>query len=296
MPGFPMEFESSHRQLLEQRGFLCFSKFLSDSEIEQCADAIASTITEFHSSLLRSDPKFELAAQHVGGQRLYSIKKKGSCGQIQCEPGVNPTNTDLPIRVRKLQALAECNKWFESPNYKQRLERSVNALVGEKVVLYDEMALLKPANGGMEVPLHQDTAFMTFSPPNAIVAAWIAIDSSSIDNGCLFVLPQSHTLGPLEHSIPKTGYRNGNENATGTVVVHDGIVNAATYGKETYIELEPGGVVFFMGNLPHGSHRNDSSADRRSLQYHYRCANSEELSRQEYVRRYPGYFGESDRC
>jgi phytanoyl-CoA hydroxylase len=45
--------------------------------------------------------------------------------------------------------------------------------------------------------------------------------------------------------------------------------------------LSPGGCLFFAGLLPHGTPHNSSDNRRRALQYHYRPADTPEISQED---------------
>ena len=51
--------------------------------------------------------------------------------------------------------------------------------------------LCKPGGDGMEVPWHQDGQYWPIRPL-ATCTAWIALDDSTPENGCLKIIPGSH--------------------------------------------------------------------------------------------------------
>jgi ectoine hydroxylase-related dioxygenase (phytanoyl-CoA dioxygenase family) len=67
----------------------------------------------------------------------------------------------------------------------------VASLLGPDVVLWNSVFFCK-GPGGRQVPWHQDRDFL-FLDPCVNVAAWVAIDPSRAANGCLQVIPGSHT-------------------------------------------------------------------------------------------------------
>jgi phytanoyl-CoA hydroxylase len=116
------------------------------------------------------------------------------------------------------------------------------------------MALVKPAHVGSEKPWHQDLAYFDWHPAEKVIGVWIALDAATVENGCMFVLPGSHTTGPVAHihlrdcQIPDE--RVGIENSVA-------------------VPLRPGGALFFHSLLYHGTPPNDSPSSRRALQFHY---------------------------
>ena len=67
----------------------------------------------------------------------------------------------------------------------------VAGLVGPDVILWGCQVFCKPGGDGMEVPWHQDGHYWPIRPL-ATTTAWIAIDDSTTENGCMRVIPGSH--------------------------------------------------------------------------------------------------------
>jgi ectoine hydroxylase-related dioxygenase (phytanoyl-CoA dioxygenase family) len=122
---------------------------------------------------------------------------------------------------------------------------------------------MKPP-GGVEKPYHQDSPYFPIEPMS-LVTCWIALDNVTIENGCLWVVPGSHRLGPLPHSerwmvgdredmrVPETEF-NRNE--------------------EVPITLTPGSCSFHHSLILHMSHPNKTQTARRGLAFHYMTSKS----------------------
>ena len=106
---------------------------------------------------------------------------------------------------------------------------------------------------------HQDEIYIP-TRDRSLTGAWIALDDAVIDNGCLWVIPDSHQRGIL---YPQKDHQNGEE--------FD--VSQISYGfddaSEVPLEVPKGSVVFFNGYLLHRSQRNRSKNFRRVLVNHY---------------------------
>ena len=82
----------------------------------------------------------------------------------------------------------------------------VAGLVGPDVILWGCQVFCKPGGDGMEVPWHQDGHYWPIRPL-ATTTAWIAIDDSTTENGCMRVIPGSHAAGSSLTSRPRgTGW------------------------------------------------------------------------------------------
>jgi len=51
--------------------------------------------------------------------------------------------------------------------------------------------------------MHQDLYYFPFRPADKIVCAWTAMQAINRSNGCLVVVPGSHTGEMMEHDYPK---------------------------------------------------------------------------------------------
>jgi hypothetical protein len=106
---------------------------------------------------------------------------------------------------------------------------------------------------------HQDELFIP-TRDRSLIGAWVAIDDATVENGCLYVIPESHRSGYLYQQRPHT---NPDEfDATPECYGFD-------ESAEIPLEVTAGTVVFWNGYLLHRSRRNRSSGYRRALVNHY---------------------------
>ena len=69
---------------------------------------------------------------------------------------------------------------------------------------------LQPPDPGTKTsrhPLHQDLHYFPFRPADRIVCSWTAMEKVDQSNGCLVVLPGTHTGTLLAHEYPNWGVR-----------------------------------------------------------------------------------------
>jgi phytanoyl-CoA hydroxylase len=153
----------------------------------------------------------------------------------------------------------------ESPKIKGVAER----LLGEEAVMFQTMALVKPALIGSEKPWHQDNAYFKYAPLEKVVGFWLALDDADASNGCMHVLPGWHRRGGLKH-------------------IHDGDCliqpDRLVEKRPVAVELRAGGAMWFSGMLPHQTPRNRSPRARRALQFHYRALSTRVVDQDEYDR------------
>jgi phytanoyl-CoA hydroxylase len=173
------------------------------------------------------------------------------------------------LSVRKVYNFVEVDQTLRTIAYQPDLLAIVERLLGEKPVLVQNMALMKPPKGGGEKPWHQDMAYGNLAYDRSVVGAWIALDEAGLDNGCMQVIPKSHMDGGTPH-----------------YAIRDWQICDANVPvqRNVSIPLQPGGVLFFHGLLMHGTPFNFSDKRRRALQFHYAPESAEKIPSEEYNR------------
>jgi ectoine hydroxylase-related dioxygenase (phytanoyl-CoA dioxygenase family) len=95
-----------------------------------------------------------------------------------------------------------------------RLVEIMLQLIGPNVRMYWEQMVAKPAGARTELPWHQDDGYAPTDPPG-YATAWLALDRTDESNGCIWVLPRSHTGGIYRHRMAGAHFRSGIEEYAG---------------------------------------------------------------------------------
>ena len=76
---------------------------------------------------------------------------------------------------------------------------AASQLLGGSVRFWHDQLFCKPAKHGGVVAWHQDYSYWTRTVPMNHLTAWIGLDPSTVDNGCVLYVPGSHrwTLLPI---------------------------------------------------------------------------------------------------
>ena len=153
-------------------------------------------------------------------------------------------------------------RWFLDP----RLRDAMCAMLGREPYAVQTMMYFKPP-GGRGQALHQDQYYLRVQPGTCL-AAWMAVDACDEENGCLQVVPGSHRL-PLLCTIK----------ADITQSVTDITVPLPEGMRPAPVIMQPGDVLFFNGQLIHGSLPNTSRTRfRRALIGHYIVGEAEKVA------------------
>lgn len=128
------------------------------------------------------------------------------------------------------------------------------------------MVYFKPA-GARGQALHQDQFYLRVQPGTCI-AAWMALDDCDEENGCLQIVPGTQNL-PVLCSVDA----DPTQSFTGdTVEIPEGMTPVP-------VIMKAGDVLFFNGQVVHGSYPNTSKDRfRRSLIGHYIEAQAEKVA------------------
>jgi ectoine hydroxylase-related dioxygenase (phytanoyl-CoA dioxygenase family) len=136
----------------------------------------------------------------------------------------------------------------------------VSAILGPDIVLTNVRFLCK--NGGPEEDAffawHQDVAYYGIEPPTAAVG-WVALDESTVETGCLEVIPGSHRRGVVRHEL------TGGE---GNVLRANQAIPAELVDESEAVPVEQaaGTVSFHDAALFHSSRPNRSGRRRCGVQ------------------------------
>ncbi|MCC7048213.1 MAG: phytanoyl-CoA dioxygenase family protein [Alphaproteobacteria bacterium] len=141
----------------------------------------------------------------------------------------------------------------------------VAQVLGPDIILWGCQVFCKPAGDGMEVPMHQDGRYWPIRPL-ATCTAWIAIDDSRPENGCMRVIPGSHRQGHVYAHRKDT-----RPDLALDLVLEDGQLDPSAAHD---VELEAGQFSLHDVYLVHGSNPNRSTRRRAGVAIRYMPASS----------------------
>ena len=134
-----------------------------------------------------------------------------------------------------------------------RLVDIAEIFIGPDVALFATHYICKEPGVGRAVPWHQDGGYWPLEPMD-VVSLWLAVSDSTRANGCLKLVPGSHTTRLMD-MVPT----NRDE------VLPLEIPVAVDERDAVAIELAPGDVSVHHPNIVHGSDANTSTSWRRGL-------------------------------
>jgi ectoine hydroxylase-related dioxygenase (phytanoyl-CoA dioxygenase family) len=148
----------------------------------------------------------------------------------------------------------------------QRINGCLTGLLGREPYAVQTMLYFKPPTARGQA-LHQDNFYLR-AQPGTCIAAWMALDPCDEANGCMQIVPGSHTW-PLLCT----------EKADTSISFTDVTVPIPEGQEVRPVEMKAGDVLFFNGALVHGSYPNTTTDRfRRALIGHYIEGAAEQVS------------------
>ncbi|WP_168122111.1 phytanoyl-CoA dioxygenase family protein [Paenibacillus sp. HB172176] len=125
----------------------------------------------------------------------------------------------------------------------------VEPIIGPNIGLWSSHFICKEPLIGKQTPWHEDSAYWNgrLSRFDKIVTVWLAIDRSWQENGCMRVIPGTHTGGFSEY-----------EKVDGKDNIFDSEIKNMDASNAVYFELEPGECSLHDSRIIHGAAPNKS--------------------------------------
>lgn len=143
--------------------------------------------------------------------------------------------------------------WLDELIFHPKILDAVEDLYGPNLLVWSTSFFNKEPHDPSYVSWHQDSTYWGLSSPD-VVTAWIALSPSTVESGCMKVIPGSHLKDQLPHTDT---FAKNNLLTRGQEVAVE--VNEA---DAVHMPLEPGQVSLHHVRLVHGSPPNESN-DRR---------------------------------
>ncbi|MGC8668087.1 MAG: phytanoyl-CoA dioxygenase family protein [Chthonomonadales bacterium] len=140
-----------------------------------------------------------------------------------------------------------------------RLLDIAQEFIGPNIALFASHYICKPPFDGQPVLWHQDGSYWPLEPMR-VITLWLAIDDATPENGCMRVIPGSHTLG-LQQLKSRTDIPN--------VLSSEMDAGLVDEQKAVDVILKAGDVSIHHPNIIHGSNANTSPRRRCGLTIRY---------------------------
>ncbi len=138
----------------------------------------------------------------------------------------------------------------------------VEPVVGPNIGLWSSHFISKSPRTGKATPWHEDSSYWNgrISTMAGICTVWLAIDETTVENGCMAVISGTHQNG-FSHYVPVDAEKNifGSEIAASEV----------DESKAVYFELKPNQCSLHEARIIHGAKANTSDKRRAGYTMRY---------------------------
>src|SRR5262249_2948821 len=150
-----------------------------------------SLVTPAEVEQFRRDGYLVCHRQLFAGPQFRGLKETFERILEQRPEGKKPEDLDVPH-----YAYPELFQWLLAEPVLDMVEQFVRPASA----LGSSHFISKPPGKGRAVPWHEDSAYWKgMLEPQEVVTVWLAIDQSARENGCMRVIPGSHSHGFSEY-------------------------------------------------------------------------------------------------
>lgn len=181
---------------------------------------------------------------------------------------ITKKNLIKPTHDNKLPFANKISTIIKDVTYTPELLKILNFLLGKEVVPFQTLNFVKGSNQRA----HSDSIHMTTYPLGYLIAVWIALEDTNLNNGPLFYYPGSHRLPFLlnnDFNANSTLLKLGRNDYADYEDVVEEIIEKSNFEKTVFL-AKKGDVFIWHANLIHGgSPIIDQSLSRKSMVIHY---------------------------
>jgi len=136
---------------------------------------------------------------------------------------------------------------------------TIEPILGENIIVHGSSVFCKQPNNKQYISWHQDGHYFDLSKPN-YVTAWIALSDSNAQNGCMRVIPRTHTK-----NYPHTSETDVDNMLSSGLTISRSLNEM----KAVNVELKAGEMSLHHLNIIHSSQPNTSTTKRLGIAIRY---------------------------
>ncbi|XP_072597837.1 phytanoyl-CoA dioxygenase domain-containing protein 1 isoform X3 [Vulpes vulpes] len=150
---------------------------------------------------------------------------------------------------------------FRHVTHSPKVQALAKSLGLQMPVVVQSMYIFKQPHFGGEVSPHQDSTFLYTEPLGRVLGMWIALEDATLENGCLWFIPGSHTGGVSRRMVRAFAGLKLNTRFLGSEPVWDDSLFVPT-------PVQRGALILIHGEVVHKSEQNLSDRSRHAYTFH----------------------------
>lgn len=171
-------------------------------------------------------------------------------------------------RYNRIHFANKVSKLINDAGTSKKLTGILGLLLGRKVTLFQSLNFVK----GSQQRSHSDSIHMTTFPTGNLIAVWIALEDTTVENGLLHYYPGSHKLPYLlneAYGNVGTKTKLGIKTYTDYEDKIEEVIKKNKLKKDVFL-AKKGDLLIWHANLIHGGEPVlDKDATRKSMVFHY---------------------------
>ncbi|XP_070107720.1 phytanoyl-CoA dioxygenase domain-containing protein 1-like isoform X12 [Equus przewalskii] len=150
---------------------------------------------------------------------------------------------------------------FKGATHSSKVQAVARSLGFHMPVVVQSMYIFKQPRIGGKVPAHQDATFLYTEPLGRLLGLWIALEDTTVENGCLWFIPGSHTSGVSRRMVRTPAGSMTGISIRGSDPAWDNSLYVPT-------EVGRGSLILIHGEVVHKSEQNLSDRSRHVYTFH----------------------------
>ncbi|XP_058380230.1 phytanoyl-CoA dioxygenase domain-containing protein 1-like isoform X2 [Diceros bicornis minor] len=150
---------------------------------------------------------------------------------------------------------------FKSVTHSTKMQALARNLGLQTPVVVQSMYIFKQPHIGGEVPPHQEATYLYTEPLGRVLGLWIALEDATLENGCLWFIPGSHTSGVSRRMVRTPAGSTPGTLIRGSNPAWDNSLFVPT-------PVRRGDLILFHGQVVHKSEQNFSDGSRHAYAFH----------------------------
>ncbi|XP_015989272.2 phytanoyl-CoA dioxygenase domain-containing protein 1 isoform X1 [Rousettus aegyptiacus] len=276
----------SQLQKFREDGFLVLERFLSADECVAMQQRIGEIVAKMDvpphcRTEFSTQEEEQLLAQ---GSTDYFLSS-GDKIRFFFEKGVFDKKGNFLVPPEKSinkigHALHAHDPVFKCITHSPKVQALARSLGLQMPVVVQSMYIFKQPRLGGEVSPHQDASFLYTEPLGRVLGLWIALEDATLENGCLWFIPGSHTSGVSRRMVRAPAGSAPGTSFLGSEPARDNSLFVPT-------PVQRGALVLIHGEVVHKSEQNLSDRSRQAYTFHLMEATGTVWSPENWVIFYP---------